>query len=78
MVQGALALDATSSDPAHGILRGDTALVVMCQHHGTFQLTAGSIDGIGGIAGLEVMARQPPLHQASLVIKSEHGWGLIP
>ena len=49
MLQGALALDATSSDPGNGILHGDTTLVVMCQHHGTFQLVAGSTDAIGGI-----------------------------
>ena len=51
MVQRALGLDATSSDPGNGVLHGDTTLAVMCQPHGAFQLIAGSSDGIGGIVG---------------------------
>ena len=49
MGQGALALDPTSFGPGNGILHENTTLVVMCQHHGTFQLIAGSTDAIGGI-----------------------------
>ena len=47
MGQGALASDPTSSDPGNGILHGDTTLVVMCQHHDTFQLIADSTDAVG-------------------------------
>lgn len=38
--QGALASDPTSS-------HGDATLVVMCQHHDTFQLIADSTDAVG-------------------------------
>ena len=51
MGQGALALDPTSFDPGNGILHGDTTLVVMCQHHGTFQFIAGSTDAVGWVVG---------------------------